>query len=563
MGCQLETSRHCLPTAIGSALYELPKSLNESYERTLLGINEEKRANAYRIFQCLVASIRPLRVEEVADASATRTITEKGPTGWCRENAEEFVLSACSTLVTVVNVDGNKVVQFSHLSVRQYLTSHHIATSGPVSYFHILPKLAHAFLASACLSVLLQLDDKIDETKIKDFPLASYAAEHWFVHAQFEDVSSCIQYAMERLFDRDKPHFAAWVWLYNIDNPSCGPTTHPNVPNAVPLYYAALCGFRGIAERLLRTHPQDVHARGGRCGTPLHAALDKGHANVALLLLKHGADVKSRGLYHYTPLHLSAHRGFADITQLLIDCGADPNAKNVGQESPLIMASNNERLGTVRLLLKSGADANQPDNSGWTPLHVASLNGDEDIVRLLLDHGANANTENDIRDTPLHIASFQGKTTTMRLLLERGADVGARDIQGGTPLHDAARSGCSDAVQLLLHHSGDVNAQNGDDQTALHMAAYHGHAKIGNLLLTRGADVNAQDGDGWTALHLAAYRGHVEVGKFLLARGGRWYTQNNEGNTPLQVALDGDHNEMAQLLSKRCWGEKIGLGPIC
>jgi hypothetical protein len=38
--------------------------------------------------------------------------------------------------------------------------------------------------------------------------------------------------------------------------------------------------FRDIAEHLVETHgphPQDLHARCGACGTPLHAALDIGH----------------------------------------------------------------------------------------------------------------------------------------------------------------------------------------------------------------------------------------------------------------------------------------------
>ena len=547
--------RYCFPSSIRRVLDELPETLDQTYERILLRIDKSTRAYAYRIFQCLVVSIRPLRIEEVAEVALGRTLTETGPTvwGWDAWDAEDFVLSACSSLVTVVDVDGNKVVQFSHCSVREYLTSDRIATSGPVSYFHILPKLAHTFLASTCLRVLLHLDDQIGETEFKKFPLASYAAGHWVDHVQFEDVSSCIQDTVERLFDRDKPHFAAWVWSYDINEPSSGPATRPTVPYAVPLYYAALCGFRGLAECLIGTHPQDVHARGGRCVTPLHAASDKGHANVALLLLEHDADVKSRGPYHHTPLHLSAPQGSSDTTQLLIDWGADPNAKNVAQETPLIMASNNGRLESARQLLKSGADANQPDNSGWTPLHVASLNGNEDIVRLLLNHGANANTENDMRDTPLHIASFHGKVTVMELLLERGADVGARDTQGGTPLHDAAQSGLPAAVRLLLEHGVDVNTKNEDGRTALHMAAYHGLSEVGNFLLTHGADVNAQDEDGWTALHLAAYRGHVEVARLLLTRGGHWYTQNNEGNMPLQVALEDVHSEITELLSKRCW----------
>jgi len=345
-------------------LKESPRTLDETYDRILLEIDKEKRAYAYHIFQCLIGSIRPLRIKELVEIFAARTVEETIPADWRPENAEEFVLSACSTLVTVVNVNDNKVIQFSHFSVKEYLTSHRIANSEHVSHFHIHPKSTHAFLASACIGTLLRLDDQIDETKIKNFPLASYAARHWVDHAHFEGVSSYIQDAMECLFDKDKPHFAAWIWLYDIDNPSTESTAHPKVPDAVPLYYAALCGFRGLAEHLIDAYPQDVDAEGGRCGTPLHAASDKGHANVALLLLERGAYVNSRGIYHHTPLHLSAHHGSADTAQLLIDWGGDPNVENVGGETPLIVASNNGSLETARLLLGHTVAATQPDSSG-------------------------------------------------------------------------------------------------------------------------------------------------------------------------------------------------------
>jgi hypothetical protein len=54
--------------------------------------------------------------------------------------------------------------------------------------------------------------------------------------------------------------------------------THP-----APLYYAALCGFRDVAEHLIDVHRQNVNARGGLHLTPLHAALDMGHPSVAML----------------------------------------------------------------------------------------------------------------------------------------------------------------------------------------------------------------------------------------------------------------------------------------
>jgi hypothetical protein len=57
---------------------------------------------------------------------------------------------------------------------------------------------------------------------------------------------------MERLFDPDQPHFATWVWLYDMDRP--WEWTHadsaPNEPKAAPLYYASLCGFRNLVETL-------------------------------------------------------------------------------------------------------------------------------------------------------------------------------------------------------------------------------------------------------------------------------------------------------------------------
>jgi hypothetical protein len=54
-----------------SVLEDLPKSLDKTYERTLLGIDKEKREYAQRLLRCLTVSIRPLRVEELAEVFAS------------------------------------------------------------------------------------------------------------------------------------------------------------------------------------------------------------------------------------------------------------------------------------------------------------------------------------------------------------------------------------------------------------------------------------------------------------------------------------------------------------
>ncbi|KAI9445643.1 hypothetical protein BJY52DRAFT_1420739 [Lactarius psammicola] len=68
--CQLEVLRHCVPTSLHRILEGLPKSLDETYERILKGINHANREHAYRLLQCLAVAYRPLRVEELAELLA-------------------------------------------------------------------------------------------------------------------------------------------------------------------------------------------------------------------------------------------------------------------------------------------------------------------------------------------------------------------------------------------------------------------------------------------------------------------------------------------------------------
>ena len=107
--------------------------------------------------------------------------------------------------------------------------------------------------------------------------LAIYAARYWVDHSKFGSVSPSIQDLMERLSDPGEPHFATWVWLYDMDRPWKGHmvTARPMRPTAAPLYYATLYGFRNLVEYLSTTYSGDVNARGGSYCTPLHAALAK------------------------------------------------------------------------------------------------------------------------------------------------------------------------------------------------------------------------------------------------------------------------------------------------
>ena len=69
--------------------------MDETYSRTLLGIDEEKREYAQRLFQCLMVSIRPLRVEELAEMLAIR-FDKALSTYWHPVYVEEMIMSVCS-----------------------------------------------------------------------------------------------------------------------------------------------------------------------------------------------------------------------------------------------------------------------------------------------------------------------------------------------------------------------------------------------------------------------------------------------------------------------------------
>ncbi|KAH8981197.1 hypothetical protein EDB86DRAFT_2834971 [Lactarius hatsudake] len=189
-------SRRKQTGCIHSILDHLPETLDETYEHMLRRTEKVKRQFAHRLFQCLAVSLRPLRVEELAEILAVRFDTGSFPqfnTGWRLGDAEEAVLSACSSLITVIDVNGSRIVQFAHFSIKEFLTSDRLATaSEDLSHYHIDPHLAHATLAQASLSVLLQLDDRIDKDSVRNIPLADYAARQWFEYGRFGNVSLTI-----------------------------------------------------------------------------------------------------------------------------------------------------------------------------------------------------------------------------------------------------------------------------------------------------------------------------------------------------------------------------------
>jgi ankyrin repeat protein len=457
--CQLDRLRRCLSPRIRRALDELPETLDGTYERTLLDIDDENWSYAHRLFQCIVVARRPLRVEELAEFLAFKSeeggsLTFEG--NWRPENARDTVLSTCSSLIAIVNVDGSPVMQFSHFSVKEYLTSTRIA-EGRVSRYHIPLEPAHLFVTQACLSFLLQLDKHVTKKSIKEFPLARYAGQYWAGHAEVGNVSSYAEDLIKRLFNPEDHHFANWVWIYDTIE---GESMHPKGPSRLiwaPLHHAARHSFLRVVEWLITTCSQDVNVSGMGSKTPLHIASEKGRFAAMEVLLTHHADINAGDRDGWAPLHFASYNRHLKVARLLLEHGADANCKSFASETPLRLLSESRsgrdgNLELAQVLLEHGADPNIRSRSGWDSIYKALENGYQDLLQLLLKHGADPNTRDVDGQTILHVASQRGDSEVVQGLLKLDVDVNSRDNKGRTPLQVALQSGNEQVVQLLLQN---------------------------------------------------------------------------------------------------------------
>ncbi len=517
----------------------MPETLDGTYERTLREINDTNWEFAQRLLQCVSVVSRPLSVEELAEFLAFDFKAGQIPKfreDWRLEDPVEAVLSTCSTLLSLVNVEDSQIIQFSHFSVKEFLTSTRFAEKSDIisRRYHVSMTPAHTLVAKACLGILLHLDEEVTRDSLAKFPLAQYAAEHWFVHARSEGVSENADEGMKRLFDKRKPHFAIWLWIHDPAERIWGgpmPAETPLPPRGTTLHYAAFCGLREIVRVLAIEHSEDVNSRGFDIeSTPLHLAILGGHVDITWFLVEHGADAAAQNEFGHTPLHYVSSGGHLDLALFLVEHGADVAAQDKDGETPLHWASRRGYLGLARFLVEHGADVAAQDEDGRTPLHWASGSGYLDLAQFLVEHGADVAAGDEGGWTPLHHASGSGHLDVARFLIEHGADVAAQDENGLTPLHRASQMGYLDLARSLVEHGADVAAQDDGGRTPLHRTSKYGRLDVARFLVEHGADAAAQDVAGRTPLHWTSERGHLDLERFLLEHSADAAVQDERRN---------------------------------
>ena len=116
-------------------------------------------------------------------------------------------------------------------------------------------------------------------------------------------------------------------------------------------------------------------------GDQLLAATRKGDLVAVKHLLDEGANVNARTRYDSTPLFFACDRGHLEIARLLIERGADLNVKdNFYNATALGWAMSKKHDDVVALLVEKGADVSEA-------LRDSIEEGDRKVFQLILDKG--------------------------------------------------------------------------------------------------------------------------------------------------------------------------------
>ncbi|KAJ7112583.1 ankyrin repeat-containing domain protein [Mycena epipterygia] len=545
----IELSKRTLDRSPDSILANLPGQLFEIYDRFLESIHPNNFVLVEVALCWLVCSARPLSLVELEDALAFdfsdphRHIFQ--PTQ--RDDCATRVCSLLEGLVTVGRSNdwrNTLVVTLAHASVADYLKSPQFAARHKCD---LSQGFSDTFLAQTCVGYLLHFSDHpLNAETLPDYPLSSYAAEHWSYHLLRCHDRATLETSTMCLLEDGSDQYAALNHLQNsLDRYDYGSLNWWR-DGPPPLHLCSQIGYMEGVQFLLENGAHEANT----VVAALHAASAWGHTNIVCLLLEKGADINAVNAKHRTALQVASCRGHTETVSVFLEKGADVNAVGNEYGNTLQGASRWGHTETVHLLLEKGADINA---EGWkygSALQVASFGGHTETVRLLLEKGADVNAAGGLYGNALQAASKAKSEEIARLLLERGADVNIAGGKSGSVLQVASYEGSLEVVRLLLERGADVNIAGGKWGNALQAASISGHTETVRLLLENGADVNAEGGWCGSALQAVSMQGSLEILRILLEKGGDVNVEGGHFGSALQAASYEGNPKVVQLLLK-------------
>ncbi|KAF0324955.1 hypothetical protein GQ607_007848 [Colletotrichum asianum] len=579
--CQFEGLRNLRSRSlIRSALENLPKGLDATYDRLLLSIEPDFQAQTLSLLKWLAFSNTPLKLKELAEIFILHPERGVGVDEAERLFEPKEVLRYVSSLVTL----STKYVRLAHFTVKEYLISSRIG-KGPAARFSFTEDDAHLHIAQCCLVYHLHKTDKIWEEG--GFPLEKYATGYWGWHLEMVPrhkwTPEIVRLAARALAVRS-------MSLKNILSHGMVMKTSTErgfrkVRNARldhflrrPYCYTASLGLLSLTDLLLSTAsdtydyltPEDLDLT-------LQQATLVGGLEIVQLALDKGAhvDTCTQDDKRRSVLQVAATRNRPEIVKLLLSRGADTyklgcpltsalSSLFINRFHPMLEQSSTrtrlaERSRSLQLLIDNGADINKQCAIHGTALSVAASKMTDHDTRhfldFLLQRGAVVNLSCAVFGSPLQAACSHRVSTfsyergyepmhssdvlddaAVMTLLEMGAEVNAQGGKYGNALQAASYAGNYQVVCLLLARGADKNMSGGHFGTALQAACAGGHERIVDVLLDSGADVDVPGGIFGSALQAACANRNWKIASMLLDRAAEVSLQGGVYGNALQAA---------------------------
>lgn len=403
--CQLDILKrlNTIPD-IRKALGELPRTLDETYERILCSIPLENHSIAYRTLQLLAFDLGIRHLGALLDALAV----DVERCTFSRDDRildRDALLEVCTCLITITPekdrpADKNYFrVQLAHYTVKEYLVSNRIgrgsATTFQMSEESVFPFAARCFITYMLHEDYHRLPDQHRECLMK------VAIDHWDslvrgIHSHA--ARAAITPLVLKLLDVTSPHFQNWIEAhrelpinYIMNTPQW--TVTPGGESCLILAY--LCYFdlyeaaqqfvenlsgsvpfeTEIKTALLPEHwefPTIAEADDMEDGKLLHIAVFMGRVAFVKYFMSKGADVNAISAKGISVLGAAVCSGFyicypvpntLEIVELLLKAGADPNIAGVWftpLQRLMFDWSNYQDISVTiaKALLDSGAEVN-------------------------------------------------------------------------------------------------------------------------------------------------------------------------------------------------------------
>ena len=194
-----------------------------------------------------------------------------------------------------------------------------------------------------------------------------------------------------------------------------------------------------------------------------------------------GIEIDATNTQGLNALLLASERGHTEVAKLLLGAGANPDKSTPDGWSPLMAASQGNHAEIVKALLEANAAVDSKDTNGWTATMKAVYAGHTESTVLLAPHAKEE------LDRALLLAALLNHGAIIPVLVENGADVNTANEDKQTPLMFAAIKGNRASVEALLALKADTTIADRSGTTADMLALQRGHGDLSVLIANAGA----------------------------------------------------------------------------